>query len=107
MTTSTAVPTVTFSRSLGQYHLSAYALGTPFNDVPAVYVITRREPDLRHHPIYVGQTQNLRQRFANHQKWPCMMRNGANYVCVVVITDEANRLAIENDLIAAYHPPCN
>jgi hypothetical protein len=62
---------------------------------------------IEHSVIYVGQTENLQDRFANHHKWDCMIRNSANCVCAHQVPDEARRLAIGNDLIVAYKPPCN
>ena len=53
------------------------------------------------------QTLCLAERFEAHHKWNCMMSHRANRIAVLVERDEAKRLAIENDLIAAFRPPCN
>ena len=107
MTTTTSAATVRFSRAAGRYTFPVYPLGADFEKLPAVYVITRRDLQGNHKVLYVGQTENLHDRFADHHKWWCMSQNGASHVCATVVTDEAQRLAMENDLTTAYRPPCN
>jgi hypothetical protein len=89
-------------RSGKTYTFSEYAIGTEFKPVGAVYMFLNvREP------VYVGQTEDLSERFDNHHKADCIRRRGATVICVLVVSSEAERLAIERDLLANYSWPCN
>jgi excinuclease UvrABC nuclease subunit len=104
-----AVPTVTFKGASDRtYTLWVYELGTDFDpNQPAVYVVMREYSPEQYVVIYIGQTEDLAARFEDHHKRQCMARHQANVIAVRVERDEAERLAIENDLIVAYNPPCN
>lgn len=93
------------------YQFSVYPFDTKFNSVGAVYVITRRtvKADGKgdHHVIYVGETENLGDRFDNHHKAGCFDRHNANCICVHRDNDGRSRLDKEADLIKANSPACN
>ncbi|OLE51127.1 MAG: hypothetical protein AUG51_24105 [Acidobacteria bacterium 13_1_20CM_3_53_8] len=78
---------------------------TVWNEVPAAYGIFNRQMQI----IYIGQTDNLKRRMAEHQcnLLHCMHRYGPTYVLAEVIYNEATRCARERELILAYRPPCN
>ena len=94
-----------------KYAFYVYAVGTEFKPVGGVYAMTRAIPNTtggsNHSILYVGQTGDLSERFDNHHKQECFTRRGANRHCAMVEENEQARLAIEQDLIAAYNPPCN
>ncbi|HXG28617.1 MAG TPA: hypothetical protein VNJ47_07205 [Nevskiales bacterium] len=59
-------------------------------------------------PIYIGQTKNLADRLADHEKEACARRNGATHIHAhVSSSDEAARKREEADLIAKWKPVCN
>jgi len=93
------------------YRFKIYALGTRFRKLSGVYLITTRVNDAngahRHVPLYVGQTEDLSQPFAQHHKADVFARHGANCICLLSDKSEESRSAKEQDLIAAYHPVCN
>lgn len=105
--------TVTFNGVSGTaYTFYAYSMDTSFKKgFGAVYFITKRiekaEGGASHTRIYVGQTGDLSDRFNNHYKQQCFNSHGANCICILGEQSEVNRLAIEEDLIAKYNPPCN
>lgn len=102
------VPTVTLKGASGAaYAFEVYRLDTSFNAVAVVYAISARDPELRHSILYVGQTANLPERFANHHRAPCFTRLGATHVLVFQKYDESERLEIETDLRRFYDPHCN
>ena len=106
---SASRPKVNFRGASGRLYTDfwVFDLETTFNpNQPAVYVVMRDEPQ-RYVVIYIGQTEDLAGRFEDHHKRQCMRRHSANRIAVKIVRDEADRLAIENDLITAYHPPCN
>ncbi len=104
--------TVTFKGASGQsYQFTAYSRDTTFNEVGAVYFMTKRGQDgsggFSHTRIYVGQTGNLANRPLNHHRKSCFDREGANCVCVFTEDDEDIRRGIERDLINNFDLPCN
>jgi excinuclease UvrABC nuclease subunit len=103
---------VTFHGKSGQgYVFEVYPVDTDFNDVAAVYAVTRRYKDTRggysHEIIYVGETKDLSERFDEHHKANCFIRHNANCICTHLDDKEAPRLTKENDLIKKHNPPCN
>ena len=59
-------------------------------------------------PLYVGQTVNLSQRLADHEKEAELIRRGATHIHAHTSSAaEQDRLAEERDLIAKLTPPCN
>ncbi len=102
----------TFTGKSGtQYNFEVYTTDTTFNAVGAVYIFSKRAVGLNgigtHTPLYIGQTESLAVRIPNHEKWPCVNRNGCNCICVHVDGNEDSRLNKETDLRAAYGTPCN
>lgn len=94
-----------------KYSFQIYDWDTSFKPLPGVYAITKAiangQGGATHSVIYIGQTGDLSERFDDHHKADCFRRHGANRTCVMVESGEQRRLAIEQDLIAAYNPPCN
>jgi len=94
-----------------KYNFNVYSKDTEFNEIGAVYFITRRaknvEGEFRHTPIYIGQTGDLSVRFDNHHRLDCFKRHNWNCICVHRDDNESSRLKKESDLIDAYDPPCN
>ncbi|MBI3931331.1 MAG: GIY-YIG nuclease family protein [Chloroflexi bacterium] len=91
-----------------KYHYWIYDLGTKHDPVPANYVFTKETEQGTFRPIYIGQTSDISERFDNHHKWLCIVKNGATHVCTHKSSvDEKARLAEEGDLIKNYNPVCN
>ena len=104
--------TITFTGVSGaRYQFDVYPFGASFKDIGVIYVITNRHPNERggysHHRIYIGQTEDLSERFDNHHKYDCFVRENANCICVFGLDSEDRRLDIESDLLDNYSPPCN
>lgn len=101
----------TFKGQLGTYPFEVFPIDQQFNDVGAVYIFTKRTVDAagkgNHKFIYIGQADSLKDRIPNHEKWPCVNRNGANCICVHRDDDEDSRLSKETDLRAGNQTPCN
>lgn len=93
------------------YTFSVYPWGTNFKAIAGVYYVSKREAKSdgggTHTKIYVGQTEDLSERFDNHHRADCFRRHGANCISVHLDDDEDSRLAKESDLINALDPPCN
>jgi hypothetical protein len=91
-----------------EYLYWIYKLGATFDAVPGNYIFAKSVPDNKLRAIYIGQTSNLSERFDNHERMPCIRRNGADYICAHKSNEsEKGRCAEESDLIANYDPCCN
>ena len=103
--------TVCKGRSGEVYRLKVYALGTRLRKAGGIYVITSRSRNAdggyRHVPLFVGQTEDFSQPFAQHRKAEAFKQHEANCICVQPDVSEESRLTKEADLIAKYHPVCN
>ena len=89
------------------YDYEVHLIGTTFAEKPGNYIFAAIS-DGRWKACYIGQTENLHDRLANHEKEPCAMRYGASHVHAHVTTGgEAVRKAEEEDLIRLHKPPCN
>jgi hypothetical protein len=101
----------TFKGKTGSYKFEVYSADTSFNDVGAVYIFTKRtvgsDGKGTHEFLYIGQTESLRDRIPNHEKWECATFNGVNCICVHRDDSETSRLDKESDLIAGNSTPCN
>ena len=101
----------TFTGKTGNYSFEVFPTDTSFNAVAAVYVFTKRNVGSdgkgTHTLLYIGQTDSLKNRIPDHEKWACANRNGVNCICVHRDDDEKSRLAKEADLRAGHNTPCN
>lgn len=101
----------TFKGKRGSYSFEVYSLDTSFKAVGAVYIFTKRTIGVggkgTHAFIYIGETDSLKDRIPNHEKWSCIERNGANCICVHRDDDEDSRLTKETDLRDGNATPCN
>jgi len=93
------------------YNFEVYSTDAVFNELGAIYIFGKWVQGLGGsgviHAIYIGQTEELNTRIANHDKWPCVLANNANCICVLVENSSFSRLSIETDLRSAIHTPCN
>ena len=59
-------------------------------------------------PVYIGETANLANRIANHEKWGCASQHGATHIHAHINQDgEVIRQAEERDLLLKFRPVCN
>ena len=92
------------------YQFEVHAWGSEFEAAGGVYAITKRAVTNgkgSHIFIYFGQTGDLSERFEDHAKASCFIKNGVNCICVHFESDEKTRLAIESDFLEGYGTPCN
>jgi hypothetical protein len=101
----------TFTGKSGQtYNFGVYTIDTTFKNVGGVYIFSKRtvsDGKGTHSFIYIGETDDLCERIACHEKWPCVERNGANAICTHAEGDGKKRLDIEADLRNGGDTPCN
>jgi excinuclease UvrABC nuclease subunit len=89
-----------------EYGFDAYTLST-VNEVGAVYALVK---PMANKPgwytvLYVGRTDNLRRRLAEHYNNPPIA--GVTHFFAEVISTERQRVQREAELIAEFQPPGN
>ncbi len=83
---------------------------TDWKELPGNYIYAKETaPDSgKWIAVYVGQTMNLRNRLAGHEKEAEAIRNGATHIHAhTSSSNESERVAEERDLIMKLNPPCN
>ena len=94
-----------------RYDFQVYPLDFEFENVSAIYVISRRKTDSKkraHHAfVCIGQTDSLPGELAKHTRSKCVKRHEANVVSILTEPSEKKRLKIEEDLRAAHAIVCN
>lgn len=77
----------------------------------AIYLFTNRyfkHDKYCHSNIYLGETDDVSTRYANHHKRFCITRHGSN--CIGFYWTDANereRKEMEEDILSVYNFPCN
>lgn len=106
---TTSVGQSTFVGDSGaRYIFEIYTLDTNFrDDFAAVYIFSRQTAVLSHIPIYIGETDELGTCIRNHEKWPCVRRNGVTHICIFGEHRRRARKKMAQDLIEHYDPTCN
>jgi len=91
-----------------EYKYWIYPIGTTFKESPGNYIFTKETSPDRYSPIYIGEAENLEDRFANHEKMPCVKRNGGTHIHThISSSDMTVRRAEESDLLGKWVSPCN
>ena len=87
-------------------------IGADLPNDPGCYVFMKKRtpPSDGWTPIYFGETGDLSERFDSHHAMPCIMRNGATHIGVLMpdaLKDESLRRSLEEHLIDENPTPCN
>lgn len=74
------------------------------NDFPAVYAILDSNSSI----IDVGETENINNRFPDHDRKSCWLIKGIGRLDLYIYKEssENNRRLIESAIRNAYNPPC-
>lgn len=108
MTTATQTKTILWTGKSGaQYKYWIYKLPPDFKAQPGNYVFAKETKPGSWAPVYIGQTNDLSERFDDHHQAGCIRRNGATHIHVHLNKSKQARLDEESDLIARWNPPCN
>ncbi len=107
-TVNTETRTILWTGESGsKYSYSIYKIGTDFNDIAGNYVYAKETKPKSWSPVYIGQTNSLKNRLSSHEKESCAIRNGATPIHVHTNSSEVSRLNEEEDLIFKWKPSCN
>lgn len=94
-----------------RYDFQVYPLDFEFENVPAIYVISKRKIDHKkrgHHALVcIGQTDSISTELKKHTQGRCVKKHEANAVSILPEPSEKKRLKIEEDLRAAHAIACN
>jgi len=89
-------------KSGAEYTFAMYPYPGTWNSVACVYIITKREVKTDgkgyHTSIYVGETEDLKERHSNHHKAHCFEKYGGNCIGILQEKDDQRRLDIETDI---------
>ncbi|MEZ5529365.1 MAG: GIY-YIG nuclease family protein [Porticoccaceae bacterium] len=88
------------------YPFNVYPWGTSFKPLGAVYTVLRLEGS-KYTILYIGQTNNLSERFDNHHRKVCFDRNGKTHIGIHQEASEKQRFYKETDMVRNYSPTCN
>jgi hypothetical protein len=99
-----------FRGQKSRYDFKVFPLDNDFEDVSAIYIISRRKIDRQkkgHHALVcIGQTDSVLGEIKRH-KIKCIKRHNANVISILPETDLKKRLKIEEDLKSAHALVCN
>lgn len=84
-----------------------YPIGTKFLNEPGNSVFCKETSPGQWTPQYIGQTDNLGERLADHEKEACAIARGATHIHAHLNPIRIDRLAEEKDLIQNFNPSCN
>ena len=85
---------------------SVFERDAQWNNVPGVYIFSMRY-GISWYPLYVGQASSFEDRFSNHEKWNAAVARGMTHVHAIIVHNQADRDAIEQNLIKTLQPPLN
>jgi hypothetical protein len=104
-----STPTIKWPGKSGKtYQYWIYPLPPNFSSEPGNYIFAKQTSPGKWTPVYIGQTDDLSERFDDHHKMPCIKSHGATHIHAHKNTNgETTRKAEEADLIARWNPPCN
>ena len=90
------------------YKYWIYEIGESLKDAPGNYIFAKESSPGNWTPVYIGETGSLADRLPDHEKLPCVSRNGGTHVHAHLSSaDDDVRRREEADLIARWDPPCN
>lgn len=83
-------------------------MDTTFKNESGNYIFAKETSPGRWSPIYIGETESLKERLSGHEKLPCVKRHGGTHIHAHTTTSsEKIRKTEEADLLAKWKPPCN
>jgi hypothetical protein len=103
---SQKISSAIFRGKKSAYNFEVFPLEANFNEVSAVYLISKRKTDkhgkAHHSLVCIGNTNSLAKEITQHKKQKLLKQKQANVVCVLFDENEKNRAAIETDLKSNY-----
>ena len=105
-----AISSAVFRGEKNRYDFTVFPLDAVFENVPAIYIISRRVVDkskkAHHALVCIGQTESLLDELKKHKKDKRTKKFAANSISLLREENENRRLKIETDLKAAHAIRC-
>jgi excinuclease UvrABC nuclease subunit len=89
------------------YEFGVYEPTVTWSEKSGIYIFAGINQEGRWVGLYIGQALSFKNRLANHDQWNAAARLGASHVHARVVELQANRDAIELQLIRAFQPRLN
>ena len=91
-----------------RYHFETYSAGEDWDEgIACVYYVSRTRSTGNHvEAIYIGQTADLRDCLANHEKLACFWEHHYNAVSIYREPFEWRRVKAERDLLRQFYLTC-
>lgn len=101
--------TIMWSGASGkQYKYWITDMDLSFKDEPGNYIFTKETSPGQFTPIYIGETESLKDRLSGHDKLPCLKPHGGTHIHThTTPRGEQTPKAEEADLLAKWDSPCN
>src|SRR5262245_36011594 len=107
-TTTTTTPTFTVKGKSGtNYTFYYYKWPTSFKKDEAMYFFVKMNNTSVEKYLYVGETEDLGERFDAHHKMDCITKNGVTHIGAYVQAGKEKRLEVERDILAVIRTTCN
>ena len=90
-----------------EYMYNIYPMNTTWDDIPGNYIIAKETAPHRWFPIYIGQTNSLKDSLPYNNELPCINNQHWTHIHAHSNQSASSRLIEENDLLDNYSPPCN
>lgn len=105
-----AISSAVFRGEKNRYDFTVFPLDAVFENVPAIYIISRRVVDkskkAHHALVCIGQTESLLDELKKHKKDKRTKKFAANSISLLREENKTRRLKIETDLKAAHAIRC-
>jgi hypothetical protein len=99
---------VWMGRSGKKYRYSVHMFGTTFGASPANFIYARELKPGHFLPLYIGETEDISEPFADYLMKQCIQLSRATHLHVhFSVADEGIRRAEQSDLLEHWTPPCN
>lgn len=95
-----------YGKSGKAYLFRIFHKDVEFESGAAVYIFLKKTGE-EYIPLYIGQTQNIGDRFEGHDRKKCAARYGWTHIALHQEISHAARLQKETDLRHKYQTPCN
>ncbi len=94
------------------YDFNVYSADANWTDgLACVYYVSKRTAKAAggadHKHIYVGETEDMKERHVDHHKQACFERHGYNAISIHRESNAQAHLRIEADLVRGLDPVCN
>lgn len=89
-----------------KYQFQLYTKSNSWNSSSGVYLILR-DIGSSYSPVYIGETENLKQRHSSHHKERCFNEHNWSHLAFLYEPSKGKRVYIEQDILSNLNWVCN